>query len=55
MTVLNEIKDTDERTAYVLMERISPPPHRNYPIRVGAPVSLQLLISELGMYGTLVG
>ncbi|KAI0240419.1 Glutathione synthetase [Lamellibrachia satsuma] len=53
--MLNKIQDTDERLAYILMERISPPAHRNYPIRVGAPVSLQVLISELGMYGTLVG
>lgn len=54
-TKLEQLKDGDERTAYILMERIFPAQMRNYALMAGQPVQLQDMVSELGILGTLVG
>ena len=54
-SVLSKIKDTAERTAYILMERIHPVTVRNYAVRSGQDVELREMISEVGIFGTLVG
>ena len=52
---LNAIKDTDERNAYILMERIFPWPQRNHLLKVGEDPRLRKVISELGIYGVYIG
>lgn len=54
-TLLTTIRDSEERSSYVLMERIEPLTVSGYPISPGMPVELTQMISELGIYGTLVG
>jgi len=52
---LESIKDSDERNAWILMDRIEPPVSRNYMVRPGQPVQLVKVISELGIFGWLLG
>lgn len=54
-TLLTKIKDTDERSSYILMERIDPTVVANYPVITEQEVQLTNMVSELGIYGTLVG
>lgn len=54
-TVLTKIKDTNERSSYILMERIEPMVVTNYPVTHGQEIQLTDMVSELGIYGTLVG
>ncbi|ELU11401.1 hypothetical protein CAPTEDRAFT_171463 [Capitella teleta] len=54
--LLKRIGETSERTAYILMERVHPPPCNNYAVRSGQETTEALaLITELGIYGSLVG
>ena len=56
-SALETMKGSQERTAWILMDRITPPIQKNYLIRpntVGATV-LQDLVSELGIYGVIIG
>ena len=53
--LLREIGGSTERTAYILMERIRPAPVNNYPIRSGEKVVMANMVSEIGIFGTLVG
>ncbi|XP_072385880.1 glutathione synthetase-like [Diabrotica undecimpunctata] len=54
--LLLKIKDTKERTGYILMERIFPPLSLGYMILPGAPNPPPLvnLVSEIGIYGVLI-
>ncbi|XP_025153801.1 glutathione synthetase-like isoform X2 [Harpegnathos saltator] len=60
-TCLNSMKNTKERTAYILMDRIYPPLQTNYLIRAAqepiseSNVSLSDVVAELGIYGVVVG
>ena len=53
--LLTSLGDSVERNAYILMERIQPAPLDNYVIRPGQPLTLQTLVSELGIFGVVVG
>jgi len=52
---LQNIKDSDERCAYILMDRISPPIVKNYMVRPGMEPMLVDCISELGIFGYVIG
>lgn len=53
---LNKMTET-ERSAYILMERISPPISRSYMIRPGGDIPPQIvdMVSELGLFGAIIG
>lgn len=53
---LQEMDET-ERSAYILMDRISPPISRSYMIRPGGPSPPQIvdMVSELGIFGAIIG
>lgn len=55
--VMLKMKDTKERTAWILMDRINPPLSDGYLIRPGAknPPELVSMVSELGIFGVIVG
>ena len=53
--MLEKIRSSAERTAYILMERIQPAVVNNYPMRSGQKVTQAQMISEIGIFGTLVG
>ncbi|XP_013410748.1 glutathione synthetase-like [Lingula anatina] len=53
--VLERVLDSDERMAYILMERIHPVPFQNYVLRAESPVQPNTMLSELGVYGVLIG
>ncbi|PNF30929.1 Glutathione synthetase [Cryptotermes secundus] len=55
--VLQSMTDSQERTAWILMERIIPPVQKGYMIRPGGPEVPQLvdLVSELGIFGVIIG
>jgi len=52
---LQNIKDSDERNAYILMDRIQPPVTTNYMVRPGKDPELVEVISELGIFGYVIG
>jgi len=53
---LENIKDSEERNAYILMDRIQPPVTTNYMVRPdGQPAKLVDVISELGIFGYVIG
>ena len=52
---LEKIKDSDDRSAYILMERIFPWPQKNHLLKVGEDPKLRDVISELGIYGVYIG
>ena len=54
--VLTKMSET-ERSAYILMERISPPISRSYMIRPGGdnPPQMVDMVSELGLFGAIIG
>lgn len=51
------LKDSRERTAWILMERIHPPFSKGYIVRPGGPEIPELvdLTSELGIFGVVIG
>lgn len=51
------MKDTKERCAWILMERINPPLIKGYMVRPGGPEIPPLidLVSELGIFGVVIG
>ncbi|XP_013382970.1 glutathione synthetase-like [Lingula anatina] len=53
--VLRRVLDSDERMAYILMERIHPVPFQNYVLRAESPVQPNTMLSELGVFGVLIG
>lgn len=52
--VLGGMKDSTERTAYILMDKIHPTPVRNYLLRRDAPLKISNCLSELGVFGIYV-
>lgn len=54
---LESMKNTKERTAWILMDRIRPPLQGNYLVRPGdsGRLEVQNVISELGVYGVILG
>jgi len=53
---LEKIKNSDERCAYILMDRISPPILKNYMVRPGSNEAIKAdCISELGIFGYVIG
>lgn len=53
---LLKIKDSDERSAWILMDRISPPLQRNYMVRPTLKEPLYTdCVSELGIFGVVIG
>lgn len=59
-TWLNSMKKSQERTAWILMDRIYPPLQKNYLIRAAEEspednIDLSDVITELGIYGVIVG
>ena len=52
---LESIRDSDERDAYILMEMIKPPILTNYMVRPGQEVSMVKTVSELGIFGSIIG
>ncbi|EFA06495.2 Glutathione synthetase-like Protein [Tribolium castaneum] len=54
---VKKMKDSEERTAWILMERIRPPLTMGYMVRPGGNKVSQLVevVSELGIYGVVIG
>ncbi|XP_077458292.1 glutathione synthetase [Stigmatopora argus] len=52
--VLNKVKNSDERMAYILMDKIRPVPSQNYLLRREMPLKLSTCLSELGCFGAYV-
>ncbi|KFV83167.1 Glutathione synthetase, partial [Struthio camelus australis] len=52
--VLEKIKDSPERTSYILMDKIKPQPSKNYLLRAHSPLKVSECISELGIFGVYV-
>lgn len=52
--VLERVKDSTERTSYILMDKIKPQPVRNCLLRANGKVQVSECISELGMFGVYV-
>lgn len=52
--VLEGMKGSTERTAYILMDKINPAPVQNYLLRRDAPLKLSNCLSELGVFGAYV-
>lgn len=54
--MMHKMKDSKERTGYILMERIFPPLSSGYMISAGGPNPPPLIdiVSELGIYGILI-
>lgn len=55
--VMLKMKDSKERTAWILMERIQPPLSTGYIVRPGGPNPPPLceMVSELGIFGVIIG
>lgn len=56
-TTLERMGRSEERSAYILMERISPPICRGYIVRPGQTglPAVADLVSELGIFGVIIG
>ena len=53
---LSNLKDKNERNAYILMDRINPPTTTNYVVRPGkSGAEMVNCVSELGIFGYLIG
>ncbi|KAJ8944943.1 hypothetical protein NQ318_013091 [Aromia moschata] len=52
-----KMRDSKERTAWILMERIFPPLSKGYIVRPGGsdPPELCDMVSELGIFGVVIG
>uniref|UniRef100_A0A9L0JIW7 Glutathione synthetase n=1 Tax=Equus asinus TaxID=9793 RepID=A0A9L0JIW7_EQUAS len=51
---LEQLKDSEERASYILMEKIEPEPFGNCLLRPGSPTRVDQCISELGIFGVYV-
>lgn len=49
------IRSSVERTAFILMDQIHPKPYKNYIIRPDKQLEVDNVISELGIYGIVIG
>lgn len=54
-SLLQNIGTTQDREAYILMERIFPLPEKNFLIKAGKPAALLDTVSEIGIYGVHIG
>lgn len=52
---LRDNKDSEERSAYIIMDRIFPYVQRNYLIKKGEDIILRNVVNEIGIYGVLIG
>ncbi|XP_070766736.1 glutathione synthetase [Enoplosus armatus] len=52
--VLEGVKESTERMAYILMDKIHPTPLQNYLLRRDAPLKITNCLSELGVFGAYV-
>uniref|UniRef100_A0A8C8F284 Glutathione synthetase n=1 Tax=Oncorhynchus tshawytscha TaxID=74940 RepID=A0A8C8F284_ONCTS len=52
--VLEGVKQSTERMAYILMDKVQPRPVHNYLLRLGTPLKLSTCLSELGVFGAYV-
>lgn len=55
---LESVKSKEDRAAWILMDRIYPPVHRNYVVKRGnRNINLEAkeLVSELGIFGVIIG
>ncbi|KAM9350570.1 glutathione synthetase-like [Symphorus nematophorus] len=52
--VLQGVKESTERMAYILMDKIHPAPVQNYLLRRDAPLQITNCLSELGAFGAYV-
>ncbi|XP_071331656.1 glutathione synthetase-like [Trachinotus anak] len=52
--VLEGMKESTERTAYILMDKIHPTPTHNYLLRRDTPLQISNCLSELGVFGVYV-
>lgn len=52
--VLEGMKGSTERMAYILMDKIHPRPVQNYLLRQDAPLNVRNCLSELGVFGAYV-
>lgn len=52
--VLQGVKESTERMAYILMDKIQPSPGKNYLLRRDAPLKISNCVSELGVFGAYV-
>ena len=52
---LENIKDSDERCAYILMDRIQPPITKNLMVRPKMEPFIADCVSELGIFGYIIG
>jgi hypothetical protein len=53
-TELVKMRNSSERSSFILMRRIHPVIVKNYPIAPEKPVELKDMVNELGTYGTLI-
>ena len=49
------MKDTEERTAWIAMDRLCPVISQNYMVRSDQQVHIQDVNSELGIFGAILG
>ncbi|XP_043277542.1 glutathione synthetase-like isoform X2 [Venturia canescens] len=54
-TVLKSMRNSVDRTCWILMDRIDPPVQENYIVRSGKETVLQDITTELGIYGVIIG
>ncbi|XP_062871139.1 glutathione synthetase [Trichomycterus rosablanca] len=52
--VLERLKNSSERTTYILMDKVQPKPTYNYLLRKDEPLRLKTCLSELGVFGAYV-
>lgn len=52
--VLQEVKASEERMAYILMDKIKPAPVHNVLLRRDAPLTVSACLCELGAFGVYV-
>ena len=53
---LEKIRYSDERNAWILMDKISPPSQKNYILRPGHDEpDFMDVVSELGVFGVILG
>lgn len=54
---LQSVKSEQTRVAWILMDRLYPPVHRNYVVKPGnsAEPETKELVSELGIFGVIIG
>lgn len=52
---LLKVKNSNERTAWILMDRIVPPVLKSYMVRPGGVLHYKDVVSELGIFGVTIG